>query len=240
MENVQDHFVFNKIFGLFQTYQKTGQCSRLVLETMGGALFANLSVQCPTRPTSPGWNSSSAKTKRSRRITPSRMRRNKARHEKWLARKISENQDSLEKKKDDVEDIPDKEKNPEEPIFAEPSKNDISTENPRQLVCLLKKAAENLDGKEEVIEQIDGNIESTVAYDLTISAVNLFDAFCSIEENLCSAEDSPKIPFISEIPSKEEVDINNAENTLFTLEVKFDNEKKFLARVEETFRNWDP
>ena len=56
MEKVYNNSVLNKILGLFQTYQKTGQCSRLVLETMGKALTANLSVQCPI---SPGWTSSS-------------------------------------------------------------------------------------------------------------------------------------------------------------------------------------
>ena len=60
MEIVNDNFVMNRILGLFQTYQKTGLCSRLVLETMGGALTANLSVQCPT---SPGWTTSSTETR---------------------------------------------------------------------------------------------------------------------------------------------------------------------------------
>ena len=49
------------------------------------------------------------------------------------------------------------------------------------------------------IEEIDGNIETTVSYDLTISAERFMDAFSSIEENLCNVEDSKKIPFISEI-----------------------------------------
>ena len=56
------------------------------------------------------------------------------------------------------------------------------------------------------------------------------DAFCSIEENLCSAEDSPRI---SDIPSKEETDENNAGNTLFTMEIKVENDKEFLAKVEK-------
>ena len=66
------------------------------------------------------------------------------------------------------------------------------------------------------------------------------DAFNSIEENLCTEEDNPKTPFISDVPNKEVRDEDNVDNTCFTLEVRFDNEKKFLARVEETFRNWDP
>ena len=63
------------------------------------------------------------------------------------------------------------------------------------------------------------------------------DAFCSIEENLCSAEDSPRI---SDIPSKEETDENNAGNTLFTMEIKVENDRNFLAKVEKTFHNWNP
>ena len=93
---------------------------------------------------------------------------------------------------------------------------------------------------EDIIEQFDGNAESTVTFDLTISALTLTDAFNSIEENLCSKEDSPKIPFISDVPSKEVRDEDKEDNTLFTLEVRFDNEKKFLAKVERIFHNWDP
>ena len=91
-----------------------------------------------------------------------------------------------------------------------------------------------------MIVQIDGNIESIVTYDLTISAANADDAYLNIEENLLSQEFSPKIPFISAEPSNEVADENNADNTLYTLEVRMDNEKKFLAKVEETFHNWDP
>lgn len=246
MEKDYENPVLNKILGLFQTYQKTGQCSRLVLETMGGALFANLSVQCPTWPASPGRTSSSTQRKRSRRITPSRRKRNQARREEWLARKNSKSKDTsnsdvgsnvIEKKQDEVE-----ENNCDEPILTETSEEEVALNNPRQIICVMKEALENTNSQdEEVIEQIDGNIESVpVTYDLTISAMTDLDAFCSIEENLCSAEDSPRIPFISDIPSEEETDENNPGNTLFTMEIKVENERNFLAKVEKTFRNWEP
>ena len=113
-------------------------------------------------------------------------------------------------------------------------------DNPRQIICLVEESLMDKEVPEDVIEQIDGNAEATVTFDLTISALTLTDAFNSIEENLCTEEDNPKIPFISDVPSKEVRDEDNVDNTCFTLEVRFDNEKKFLARVEETFRNWDP
>ena len=79
-----------------------------------------------------------------------------------------------------------------------------------------------------------------MSYDLTISAASAFDAFLNIEENLCSKEDSPRIPFISKVPSKELRDENNKDRTLFTLEIQVENEKNFLAKVENTFHKWDP
>ena len=59
-----------------------------------------------------------------------------------------------------------------------------------------------------------------------------------LKENFCNSEDSPKIPFISDQPSFEVIDNNNEFNCLYTIEVKFNNEKKFLTKVEETFKNW--
>ena len=47
----------------------------------------------------------------------------------------------------------------------------------------------------------DGNIELTVNFDLTISALSFLDAFGSIEENLCNDEDESKI-LISNVPSR--------------------------------------
>ena len=99
---------------------------------------------------------------------------------------------------------------------------------------------------DDVIEEIDGGIETsvtiedetTITFDLTISAHQLVDAYCSIEDNLChSQEDNEKIPFISEIPSSEELD---GENILFTLEVQIKNEEKFLKKVLNRFDTWDP
>ena len=74
----------------------------------------------------------------------------------------------------------------------------------------------------------------------TISAANSFEAYFNIEENLLSQELSPRIPFISDEPSNEAANENNAENTLYTLKVRTDNEKKFLAEIEEIFCNSDP
>ena len=114
MEAVRNNSSLNKILDLFQTYQKNGQCSRLVLETMGGALTAHLSVQWPN-PSSPGWTSRSDTTEtkpaRPRRITPSRRRRNQARREQWSARKNSKRQDNLISK--------DEEKKQEDPISTD-------------------------------------------------------------------------------------------------------------------------
>ena len=126
MEIVNDNFVMNKILGLFQTYQKTGICSRLILETMGGALTANLSVQCPTS-TSPGWTSSS-QTKPSRRITPSRRKRNQARREEWLTRKFFKKKDTLDAGvKNNGKDVNEDKKKCENPTGSETSKNKVVT-----------------------------------------------------------------------------------------------------------------
>ena len=232
METVSNNSGLNKILDLFQSYQKNGQCSRLVLETMGGDLTAHLSVQWPNSP-APGWTSRSTRTetKPARRMTPSRRRRNQARREQWLARNISKtkvNVNNDEKKQDD----------------SVSSEKEIGTvknvsENPRQLVCSVKNSVTTQETETDVIDQIDGNIESTVTYDLTISAATSFEAFCSIEENLCRGDDGDKIPFISEVASKEVKDENNEQNTLYTLEIKIDNETLFIAKVEETFRNWE-
>ena len=89
-------------------------------------------------------------------------------------------------------------------------------------------------------DKIIGNNEATVTYDLTISAHQLVDAYCSIEDNLChSKEDSENIPFISETPSSEVMDLDG-ENTLFTLEIQIINEESFLKKVLQQFNTWDP
>ena len=101
---------------------------------------------------------------------------------------------------------------------------------------------------DDVIEEIDGGIETsvtiedetTITFDLTISAHQLVDAYCSIEDNLChSQEDNEKIPFISEIPSSEVRELDG-ENILFTLEVQIKNEEMFLKKVLSRFDTWDP
>ena len=58
--------------------------------------------------------------------------------------------------------------------------------------------------------------------------------------NLCRGDDGDKIPFISEVASKEVKDENINGNTLYTLEIKIENDHVFIAKVEEIFRNWDP
>ena len=243
MERVDDNSVLNNVLELFKTYQKTGKCSRLVLETMGGALTAHLSVQVPAASSlGCGWSQRTKEDKRPRRITPSRRRRNQARREQWLARKSSQDQESSKDISDDVGDN-DLDMKHKEPILAEASKDGkVLTENPRQIICVVKDSVE-IDATDtivEVIEQIDGNIDSTVTYDLTISAETFIDAFSSIEENLCSAEFDPKIPFISTVPSTTMNDDNNEDNRLYTIEVRFDNEKKFLSKIEIIFQNWEP
>ena len=95
------------------------------------------------------------------------------------------------------------------------------------------------------IDQIDGEAaaessESTVTFDLTISASDVDDAFCSIEENLCRGVGSAeKVPFISEEASSEVMELNS-DNVLYTLEVQVINEKNFLEKVLNQFDSWDP
>ena len=90
------------------------------------------------------------------------------------------------------------------------------------------------DDQDNVIEQIDGNAESeTIAsYDLTISALDADDAYLNIEENLLTMENSPRIPFISNVASKEVKDKNSEDYTLYTLEVQIENEKNFLTKLQ--------
>ena len=148
------------------------------------------------------------------------------------------------KKSQDTPPAKDEEKKEVNPISTENEGSEVRNvaENPRQLICAVKSivTARDSEDRDDAIEQIDGNIESTVTYDLTISAANEHEAFCSIEENLCRGDDGDKIPFISEVPSKEVKDEDNNENMLFTMEIKIENDSKFLAKVEKTFRNWDP
>ena len=155
-----------------------------------------------------------------------------ARREKWLARKTSKSQDNLT-------DM-DEEKKEENPISTENESIEVRNvaENPRQLICGVQSiATAREDG---VIEQIDGNTESKVTYDLMISAASDHEAFCSIEQNLCRGDDGDKVPFISEFPSKAVKDDDNDENMVFTMEIKIDNDLQFVAKVEKTFCNWDP
>ena len=107
----------------------------------------------------------------------------------------------------------------------------------------MKDFSVNKIQKLGVIDQIDGQIEaskSLITFDLSISAVDIDDAFCSIEENLCHGDNQLiNVPFISETSSCE-VREKNSENTIFTLEVQVIDEKNFLEKVHKRFDNWDP
>ena len=101
------------------------------------------------------------------------------------------------------------------------------------------KTIEQLDGvneldKDESVDELerkdDGNIELTVNFDLTISALSFLDAFGSIEENLCNDEDESKI-LISNVPSRAVIDEKNEGNTLYTLEIKSCQRKDFFGKT---------
>ena len=110
METVRDNPVLNKVFGLFQDYQNTGQFARLLLETRGGYFTAHLSVQ-----SSAPWMESTRQTEttKPRRTTPSRRRRNKARHDQWIAKKKANH------------DKPDHVQNREESILDNPEDSEV-------------------------------------------------------------------------------------------------------------------
>ena len=251
METVQDNPALNKVFGLFQDFQKSGLYSRLLLETRGGEFTAHLSLQC-----SPHWSpwmerTRPTETKKPRRTTPSRRRRNKARREKWLASKQAKNEDNIVE--DNVnQDTPILEKDKDSIVI---DKSAVSVDSAskdlkvlpegksKKLVQTVNTSAANKIQKLGVIDQIDGQIEapkSLVTFDLSISAVDVDDAFCSIEENLCHGDDQlTKVPFISETASCE-VREDNSDNSIFTMEVQVVNDKHFLEKVNERFKNWDP
>ena len=92
------------------------------------------------------------------------------------------------------------------------------------------------------IEQIDGQMESdepTITIDLTISAVQVVDAYCSMEDNLCYGEVDKKVLFIGDETSSE-IKEANSDNTLFTFEIQVENEETFLVKLQEWFDTWDP
>ena len=82
-----------------------------------------------------------------------------------------------EKPKDILEDT-DKEKK-DDPILNETESSNQggnSLKNPRQVICVLNESVVDKDVSDEVIEQIDGNAESTVTsytIDLTITVLVL-------------------------------------------------------------------
>lgn len=248
MESVKNNPVLSKVFGLFQDYQRTGQFSRLVLETRGGFVTANLSVQC-----SPQWtpwmqSSRPTETKKPRRTTPSRRRRNKYRREKWLSEKKEktsvDNSAEVLNQDNSIPDINKDSKVVDKSVVTDSITKDLKVlqEGQSTKVVQTVEGSEMNTQKFGVIEQVDGGIEpaaATVTFDLTISAVQLVDAYCSIEDNLCYGEVDKKLIFINEKPSSE-VKETNSENTLFTFDIQFENEEKSLEQLYERFKSWDP
>ena len=101
-----------------------------------------------------------------------------------LARKLSKTQDSSENIHDEVgdqdkRDSSEKEKKENEPILSDNSKDGFRSENPRQIICKVRESVAAIDAIDthEVIEQIDGNTESTVTYDQTISAGQVYTSY---------------------------------------------------------------
>ena len=182
METVYKNPVLCKVFGLFQDYQNTGQFSRLLLETRGGALTAHLSVQCSpyspcierTRPT---------EARKPRRNPPSRRKRNQARREKWLADKKEKNsKDNITEISTQDNSILGKGDSDSEVVHKSvvaSSSTDSTTKVGRSIqetIVEMVKVSETNIQNVGVIEQIDGQIESTAltcTFDLTISAVQL-------------------------------------------------------------------
>ena len=240
METVSDNPVLSKVFRLFQDYQKQRQFSRLLLETRGGALTAHLSVQCAPAPSMESTRPTEAR--KLRRITPSRRKRNQARREQWLANRKADtvNQDNcVLEKNEDTEVV-----NKTVKASTDSTTKDLKVLSEGQSTKIVQtvKVSEKDSQKIGVIEQIDGQIESTVTtlnFDLTISAVQLLDAYCSIEDNLCYGDVDAKVLFISENPSSQ-VKETNSENTLFTLEIQVENDETFLAKLQKRFDSWDP
>ena len=179
MESVRDNPALNQVFGLFQDFQKTGQFSRLLLETRGGSVTAHLSVQC-----SPPWtwteSARPTETRKPRRSTPSRRRRNKARREEWLAKKAAETKDKVvenatlnqDKSVSEIE----KRKNTKV-VNKSAASVDLTTKDLKVLpegksTKLVKTFKDSVKNSQNfaVIEQIDGQTES---FDEIISAVQL-------------------------------------------------------------------
>ena len=73
--------------------------------------------------------------------------------------------------KEDILDVQEEQKK-DQPILTEKedSENVVILNNPRQIICLVEESVIDKDDLEDVIEQIDGNTESIVTYDQTISA----------------------------------------------------------------------
>merc|ERR1719319_734924 len=68
-------------------------------------------------------------------------------------------------------------------------------------------------------------------YDLTISSATIDNAFCSIEENLCTRGNDVMIELISEEASKKESDPDIDGNILFTVEIKVKSNAEFIEQM---------
>ena len=159
MDLVKDNPVLSKVFGLFCDYQKCGQFSHLLLETRGGDSTAHLSVQC-----SAPWmeRTRTTETSKPRRITPSRRRRNQARHEEWLAKRQAKTPDSFENVNQDEESILEKTKMVEKSQETATKAKDLKIlagNKSTQLVESVKGSVIQANNPENMIEQIDGQTE---------------------------------------------------------------------------------
>ena len=123
-------------------------------------------------------------------------KRNKARPEKWLAEKKKETvTDNSSQVMDQDKSI--MENNEDSEVVNKPVEASAATDSTNKdlkvlldgqytkVVKTIKDSGVNIQ-KLGVIEQVDGQIESsTITFDLTLSAFMSFDAYISIEENLC-------------------------------------------------------
>ena len=116
---------------------------------------------------------------------------------------------------------------------------------------LLNKTIEQVDGVIEVGkeesnqgEKNPNDGEDDVIFgtinDLTISPETFDNAFCSIEENLCTRGNDVMIESVSEEAFKEEADPEVDGNTLFSKEIKVKSNTEFIEQIEKIFEAWRP
>ena len=101
--------------------------------------------------------------------------------------------------KEDILDVQEEQKK-DQPILTEKedSENVVILNNPRQIICLVEESVIDKDDLEDVIEQIDGNTESIVTYDQTISA----------ETSIAERDDTNEDIRVKDVEDIEEDDID--------------------------------